>query len=228
MKTSPIQVCIETGTKRVFAAAIDWPGYARSGRDEASALQALVEYGERYAQAIQADGVPPFESPDEPGSLVIVERVAGTKTTDFGAPDISLAGDADHVSAQNLERSLRILEAAWDTLLRQVERAGGKPLQKGPRGGGREVNEILQHVVEAQLAYLERIGASGRPDGQLSEADLVQWMKAATRKALPDLAAGLVPSVGPRGGKRWNAPYFIRRSAWHILDHAWEIEDRAV
>ena len=39
-------------------------------------------------------------------------------------------------------------------------------------------------------------------------------------------ARGELPDVGPRGGKRWPAPYAIRRSAWHALDHAWEIEDR--
>ena len=38
--------------------------------------------------------------------------------------------------------------------------------------------------------------------------------------------AGEIPAVGPRGGLRWTARYFVRRSVWHILDHAWEIEDR--
>jgi hypothetical protein len=50
------------------------------------------------------------------------------------------------------------------------------------------------------------------------------------RAVLDALAAaprsGRVPQ-GPRGGKRWTVRYFIRRSAWHALDHAWEIEDRA-
>jgi hypothetical protein len=36
-----------------------------------------------------------------------------------------------------------------------------------------------------------------------------------------------IPARGPRGGKRWSAPYFVRRAAWHVLDHAWEIEDRS-
>jgi hypothetical protein len=40
-------------------------------------------------------------------------------------------------------------------------------------------------------------------------------------------AHGELPDQGPRGGKRWPARYAIRRSAWHALDHAWEIEDRA-
>ena len=28
------------------------------------------------------------------------------------------------------------------------------------------------------------------------------------------------------GGERWPALFAVRRSAWHALDHAWEIEDR--
>jgi hypothetical protein len=27
----------------------------------------------------------------------------------------------------------------------------------------------------------------------------------------------------PRG---WNASYTIRRMAWHVVDHLWELEDR--
>jgi hypothetical protein len=38
--------------------------------------------------------------------------------------------------------------------------------------------------------------------------------------------AGELPDFGPRGGERWPALFAIRRSAWHALDHAWEIEDR--
>jgi hypothetical protein len=39
-------------------------------------------------------------------------------------------------------------------------------------------------------------------------------------------AQGKIPAQGPRGGKRWSPRYFVRRVAWHVLDHAWELEDR--
>jgi hypothetical protein len=35
---------------------------------------------------------------------------------------------------------------------------------------------------------------------------------------------------GPRGGGRYRdriADHVIRRSAWHVFDHAWEIEDKS-
>jgi hypothetical protein len=37
---------------------------------------------------------------------------------------------------------------------------------------------------------------------------------------------GELAERGPRGGIRWPARYYVRRAAWHVLDHAWEIEDR--
>ena len=36
------------------------------------------------------------------------------------------------------------------------------------------------------------------------------------------------PKSGPRGGKIWSPRFFVRYVAWHTLDHAWEIEDRAI
>jgi hypothetical protein len=44
---------------------------------------------------------------------------------------------------------------------------------------------------------------------------------------LSAVACGEPVRTGPRGGVRWTARYYVRRSAWHVLDHAWEIEDRA-
>ncbi len=35
-------VYLEVGPRRIFAGAIDWPGWCRSGRDEETALEALV------------------------------------------------------------------------------------------------------------------------------------------------------------------------------------------
>src|SRR3989304_5376192 len=64
-----VEVYIEVGAKRTFAAAMDWPGWTRSGRDEAAALQALADYGPRFAPAIAPArrGVPP--PPDPQGGL---------------------------------------------------------------------------------------------------------------------------------------------------------------
>ncbi len=41
-------------------------------------------------------------------------------------------------------------------------------------------------------------------------------------------ARGEIPERGSRGGTLWTPRYFVRRVAWHTLDHAWELEDRIV
>ncbi len=42
-----IEIYLEIGEKRTFAGALDWPGWSRSGKDEVSAMQALIDYGAR-------------------------------------------------------------------------------------------------------------------------------------------------------------------------------------
>jgi hypothetical protein len=45
-------------------------------------------------------------------------------------------------------------------------------------------------------------------------------------QALSSASSGDTPKQGPRGGVRWTPRRFVKRVAWHVLDHAWEIEDR--
>jgi len=90
MARSPktIDVYLEIGDKRTFAGAIDWPGWCRIGRDEESALQALVDSGPRYADVLHAAKIA-FQAPADLSALVVVERLEGNTTTNFGAPDIA-------------------------------------------------------------------------------------------------------------------------------------------
>ena len=49
-----------------------------------------------------------------------------------------------------------------------------------------------------------------------------------TALAALEARAGGKPIDDPRQTKRlWSPRYTVRRSAWHALDHAWEIEDRS-
>ncbi len=87
-RSHTIDVYLEIGKKRTFAGAIDWPGWCRSGRDEASALQSLQDAGERYARVLNAAQIE-FQAPADTSALAVVERLAGNTTTDFGAPDVA-------------------------------------------------------------------------------------------------------------------------------------------
>lgn len=222
-RTDQVEVYLEIGKTRAFAGAVDWPGWCRSGRDEASALQALVDYGPRYARVLQTTPLG-FRAPSGVPALVVVERLEGNATTDFGAPGQPLTRDSDPVDAAGLVRWQAILQACWQALDAAVEAAAGKELRKGPRGGGRDLSKIVDHVREAEVAYLASLGGSLKPGEQ-------NRTLAAVREAiLATLAAavrGEIPARGPRGGARWAPRTFVRRVAWHDLDHAWEIEDRA-
>ena len=225
MTTTPIDIYLEIGKKRVFAGAVIWPGWCRSGRDESAAQQALFEAGARYAQLLNAAHIP-FTAPPDPAAFRITERLVGNTATDFGAPNVAPTSDTDPIDDAELQRLQALLQAYWQAFDAAVERADGKALRKGPRGGGREVVQLVQHVLDAEAGYLSRLAwkrpksITGTIDEQRSQT------RQASLDALTAAAHGETATRGPRGGVIWLPRYFIRRVAWHVLDHLWEIEDR--
>ena len=212
----PDDVFIERGSKRVFAGAIEWPGWCRSGRTEEAALEALLAYGPRYAKALGRRKLG-FVAPPDAGGLRVVERRTGNATTDFGAPAIAPHADDRPIDAEEAKRLATIMEACWAALDRAATAAEGHELRTGPRGGGRQLAKIEAHVADAESAYRAKLGA--RP----AEGNT----RAATLEAFASRARGEPSQRTPRSGALWSPRYFIRRSAWHVLDHAWEIEDRS-
>jgi len=225
--SSKIDVYLEIGKKRTFAGAIDWPGWCRSGSDEESALQALFDYGPRYARVLRSSQLG-FQVPSKLSEFVIVERLKGNTTTDFGAPAVAPASDKKRVNDNELQHFQKLLKACWRTFDAAIKVAQGKALRTGPRGGGRDVKGIIHHVLGADAGYLTRIG--GKLE-QSNDEDLGKQLIQARQvilKALESAARGGTPARGPRGGVRWTPRYFVRRAAWHVLDHAWELEDRVL
>jgi len=220
--TDKINVYLEIGKKRTFAGAIGWPGWCRSGPDEQAALHTLFEYAARYERVVGTSGLG-FQTPTSETAFNVIERLDGNATTDFGAPDAAPLYDTKPVDLAELGRFRTLLEACWGEFDATVEAAAGKALRKGPRGGGRELDGIVEHVSGAEAAYLGRLG--WKP-GQGGSNDLGR-VRQAILSALELAARGEGPERGPRGGKIWGPRYFVRRVAWHVLDHAWEIEDRS-
>ncbi len=223
--SNKIDVYLEVGKKRTFAGAVDWPGWCRSGRDEASALQALFDYGPRYARALGAARLG-FQAPADPAVLTVIERLAGDATTDFGAPCVAPTSDKKPVDDADLKRFQALLKACWRTFDKAVRAAQGKELSKGPRGGGRELEAIVEHVRGADEGYLGALGWKLKPGETNDSRKKLESTRQAIPGALAAAARGEIPRRGPRGGVRWTPRYFVRRVAWHTLDHAWEIEDR--
>lgn len=221
-----IPVYLEVGSKRVFAGAIEWPGWCRGARDEDAALRALAEIAPRYAHVMQAAGIA-FKAPPGPAALAVSERLDGNTTTDFGAPDMAPAADARPLDTEELKRQHDLLRAAWQALDAAAEAAQGRELRTGPRGGGRDLEKIVRHVMGSEQGYLGRLAwrREKPPAGDL-RAEL-DHTRQAVLDAVAAAARGELPERGPRGGVIWSPRYFVRRVAWHALDHAWEIEDRA-
>ena len=150
-------VYLEVGQKRTFAGALDWPGWCRSGADEDSALRALLDYGPRYAKVTTMTGLD-YEPPAALAAFTIVERLAGSSTTDFGAPDAAPARDSEPVDEDDFAFFQDVLGASWQALDSAVESARGKTLRLGPRGGGRDLDRIVDHVRGGQVSYLRQLG----------------------------------------------------------------------
>ena len=206
-------VYLELGSKKVFACAVEWPGWCRSGKTEQDALDTLAAYAPRFAAVAAAAGVrfPPRHTFD------VVERVKGSATTDFGAPG-SIA-DVDRVTPgkKAADRMVGLLESSWVVFDRVVKGAPAS-LRKGPRGGGRDRDAIAAHVLSAEVAYARKLGTKlAEPAARDTAA--VRAFRQAIVAALKDAFAGTETS--------WPPAYAVRRLTWHVVDHAWEIEDRS-
>ena len=213
-----IEVAEEHVAKRAFAWGIDWPGWCRSGKTVDLALEALVRAAPRYSIVVATAGLPSRPTITA-GDLVIVDSVEGGATTDFGAPERMTASDDRPSDAAEADRLAALVEAAWATLDGVVAAAPAE-LRKGPRGGGRDRDKVLEHVVLAEHAYARTMGLKLQvPDpSDPASIDVVRDAIAAVLRE---------PSDGsPIEGRKWNRRYAARRIAWHVLDHAWEIEDR--
>jgi hypothetical protein len=154
----------------------------------------------------------------------VVERIQGNATTDFGAPGVIPSVDRAGADLADCARLEKVLRAGWRALDDARKRATGKALRKGPRGGGRELDAIVRHVVEADRSYLGGLGWKAPSSGKA--ADRVKETRSAIIEGLRASARGEIPAKGPRGGTRWPVRYFVRRVAWHTIAHTWEIDRR--
>ncbi len=211
-----IDVLIEQGDKRVFASALDWPGWARAARTPEAALLALEAYGPRYRPVAERAG----EQFPARLSFDVVETVPGSATTDFGAPDGKAVADERGLDKAQAHRLASLLDACWAELDRIAAEAP-EALTKGPRGGGRDRSKMLAHVLDAEGSYLRSIGLD-RFDVSTGDRSGIE-----RRRAVIGAAFRAARDPFPESDRKvWPYRYAVRRFAWHVLDHAWEMEDR--
>ena len=214
-----IRVMVELGKKkRVVACAFDWSGWDRSAKSEEDALQVLAAYRPRYAKVAALAGASEF---DATGELAVGERLEGNGMTDYyGVSGRAAEPELEPMSEAACERKIALLRATWATFDDVASRVSPE-LRKGPRGGGRERDEIVRHVNGAEIAeHAPKVGVRTPLDARL-DPDALRAHREAFCAAIREFNAR-----GPSAGKFWTVQFLIRRCAWHMLDHAWEMEDR--
>lgn len=211
-----VRVVVETTPKKSFASALEYPGWSRSGKTPELAVEALLAYGPRYAPVAAEAGTP---IAIEDLSANIVETIDGDAGTAFGVPSVIAADERQQLDLAEAGRRAALVDAAWSHF-DAIASAAPPQLRKGPRGGGRDTEKIVEHVHGADHAYSRELGLNV-PAPDPSDPDALAALRILMLEALRR------PSDGEPISKRWTAGYAARRIAWHALDHAWEIEDRS-
>jgi hypothetical protein len=214
-----MRVTLELGLKgkKVVAVAADWPGLARGATTEEAALERLRAYVPRYAPVAKLAGMEAAFATIT--GLEVVERYPGTGSTDFWGISFGFSSiDQQAMSSEALERELTLMRACW-AFFDEVRSRVSAEMQKGPRGGGRDRDQIVRHIFANEQDWAKGLGVH-TPDGAMLTGEGLKAHRDAYCHAIRDYH-----SQGKLAGK-WPLRYLIRHTAFHTLDHAWEMEDK--
>jgi hypothetical protein len=216
-----IRTVIERGPKgrRSVAYAIDWPGWSRGAASPELALETLDAYRDRYRPVAQHAGL--AGELDAAGDLEVVEDHVGNTSTDFwGISWLPSSTERGAMPPDVLDRRLALLEGAWRFFDEVAARVSAE-MRRGPRGGGRTRDEIVAHVFgNERVQFSKRVGVATAP-GVMLTADGLQAHREQFLAALREYNA-----AGRKIGRTWTLQYLLRHCAFHVLDHAWEMEDK--
>lgn len=217
----PVRIVLEHGPKgkKAVAFAVDWPGWSRGAKTAEGAVEALESYRPRYRPVAVGAGM--GAKFDAEGRFKTIEDKVGTGTTDFWGISFSpAASEQEPMSAEEIDRKIKLLQACWAYFDRVAAEVSAE-LRKGPRGGGRDREKVIRHTIRNESEeFAKRLGlripeeAALTPDGLRSH-----------RAAFVDAMRLYNTGEGKRM-RNWNLPFLIRHSAYHVMDHAWEMEDK--
>ena len=217
--TGHLRLILEIGkTRRVVAGATDWPGLDRWGTSEDDAVEKLLAYGPRYASVAERAGL--TGEYEQARAVDIVERVPGSSSTDFwGVAHVPSQAERQVLAPADLERRLDLLRACWAHFDEVAARPPAE-LRPGSRGGGRSRDAIIRHVVLTEPDQFSRKIEVRTPfDVVVTPDGLVEHRRAY-------LEAIRAYNAEARPARTWPIQFLVRRTANHVMDHAWEIEDR--
>ena len=212
-----LPVTLEIGKRRTFAQAVDWPGWCRAAKGEERAVATLLVYADRYRDAVGS-----LAGPLGSGALTatVVERVDGDATTDFGAPGQTVPSDRRPLLPREPEKLAAFLDACWAAFDRALARVPPADRPVKPEVG-RSPDAMRLHILEALRAYASWLA---KPVPR-TDPDDVGESEVRIRGFVRENVVALPTGVAFEDSKR-TGPYAVRRECWHVLDHAWELEDR--
>ncbi len=214
-----LRVMLEIGPKgkQTVAVASDWPGLERGAKTEEAAMARLQAYLPRYAPVANLAGMGAEFAVI--ATIDVVERYQGTGSTDFWGISFAFSGiDRQAVSSAALERELTLLQACW-AFFDVVRARVSAELQKGPRGGGRDRDRIVRHTLGTEQDWAAKLGVRPSEGALLTDEGL---------RAHRDAYCAAIRAFHAQGklARTWPLRYLIRHTAFHTLDHAWEMEDK--
>ena len=217
---SELRVTLEVGPKdkKVVAVAPDWPGLERGAKTGEAALEKLQFYLPRYAKVAKLAGTDAEFAAIT--NVDVVEQYRGTGSTDFWGISFAFSSiDGQHISSEELERKLTLMEACW-TFFDNVRLRVSAEMQKGPRGGGRDRDRIVRHTLGTEQEWAEKVGVHTPQGAAVTEDDGL--------KAYRDAYCSAIRTFHSDGktARTWPLRYLIRHTAYHTMDHAWEMEDK--
>ena len=214
-----LRVILEIGKKRrIVAGAMDWPGLDRWGTSEENALEKLASYVPRYADVAKRAGM--ARAFARARDLDVVERVSGTSSTDFwGVAHVPSEIEREVLSSPDLERRLDLLRATW-AYFDDVAARITDELRPGPRSAGRSHDQIVRHVYDNEPEQFSRKVEVRTP----KEVVLTPHGLATHRREY--LNAVRAYNADGKPARTWPIQFLVRRTADHVMDHAWEMEDR--
>jgi hypothetical protein len=220
--TNDLRVTLEIGLrgKKVVAVAADWPGLERGAKTEEAAIERLLSYIPRYAPVAKLAGLEAaFATGTTSSAVDVVEQYPGTGSTDFWGISFAFSGiDRQAMSDQELERELTLMRSCW-AFFDDVRRRVSAEMQKGPRGGGRDRDRIVRHTTFTEQDWAKKLGVLPPPEAMLTDEGL-NAHRDAYCNAIRELHAQ------NKMARNWPLRYLIRHTAFHTLDHAWEMEDK--
>jgi hypothetical protein len=218
----PIRTVVERGPKgkKSVAFGIDWPGWSRGAKSADLALETLEAYRERYRPIADLAGM--AREFAAAGPLEIIEDRVGTGSTDFWGISFSpSATEHGPIDEADFERGITLLRACW-AFFDGVAARVSPEMRKGPRGGGRDRDKIIRHTIRTESEdFAKKVGLRV-PEGAALTPDGLRQHREAYVAAMRAYNAGEVE----RRMRSWTLPFLIRHSAYHMLDHAWEMEDK--